>query len=306
MNNRVAVLIPCFNESKTIVNVINDFRQEIPDAAITVYDNGSEDNTLILAKQANAIVKVVPERGKGQVIRRMFADIDADIYVMVDGDATYDAKSVGGAIELLTTQMLDMVICVRHSCEKSAYRAGHILGNKLFNKAIQWLFGHLSQDVCSGYRVFSRRFVKSFPIVSQGFEIEAEMTIHALQLGLPVGEIETPYRGRPKGSMSKLNTLRDGGRIFWMILWLFISNKPMALFGWLFAVFVMLALALGLPIVVDFIHTGLVPKIPTAILAASLGILSSICLACGIVLDSVSKARLETKRFWYLNQAGIK
>lgn len=299
--SQVAVLIPCYNESKTINKVIEDFKKQLPEASVFVYDNGSNDDSVQLAKSSGAKVKKVLIRGKGHVVRRMFADIEADLFILVDGDGTYDAEAIKTSIELLKEESLDMVICVRNPRDYNSFRKGHRLGNKLFNMAIQSLFGYRFKDVFSGYRVFSRRFVKSFPIVSQGFEIEAEMSIHALQLGLPFAEVETVYRERPPGSTSKLNTIRDGLKILRTILLLFIYNRPMAFFGFLFLIMILISVTLGLPIVTHFIQTGFVPRIPTALLAASFGILASMSLVCGILLDSVSRARLEAKLFWYLH-----
>lgn len=300
MNTKIAVLIPCHNESATIVQVIKDFQFHLPSAAIYVYDNNSTDNTADLATMAGVHVKHVAIRGKGYVVRRMFADIDADIYVMVDGDSTYDASYVQKAIHVLRTNMLDMVVCARAPFDNKSFRFGHRLGNKWFVKTVNLLFGHQLNDIFSGYRIFSRRFVKSFPAISQGFEIETEITIHALQLGIPIAEIETPYQERPSGSVSKLKTIQDGFRILRTILLLFIYIRPMAFFGILFLTLAALSLILGLPIVVYFVHHGLVPRMPTALLAASLGLLAFLSLTCGIVLDSVSRARLETKKLWYL------
>lgn len=303
ISNQVAVLIPCYNESTTLANVINDFKHQLPHSAIYVYDNDSTDNSVEIAKNAGAKVKHVSLRGKGQVVRRMFADIEADIYVMVDGDATYDATYVHQAIELLQTNSLDMVVCKRHPHDQYSFRRGHALGNKCFTKAINLLFGHQFNDIFSGYRIFSRRFIKSFPAISQGFEIETEITIHALQLGIPSAEIETPYQERPPGSTSKLHTINDGLRILRTILLLFLYIRPMIFFGLLFTLCMSIALVLGGPIILHFIHTGFVPRLPTAVLAASFGLLASLCLACGIILDSVSRSRLENKRCWYLMTA---
>lgn len=297
---QIAILIPCYNESATLPKVIADFTQHLPYAHIYVYDNGSTDNSVAVAREAGAQVKHVAIRGKGQVVRRMFADIEADVYVMVDGDATYDAASAQKAIALLQNNALDMVVCTRKACDNNSFRPGHAFGNKLFTRAVNLLFGRQFTDIFSGYRVFSRRLVKSFPAISQGFEIEAEITIHALQLCLPAAEIETPYQERPPGSVSKLNTFKDGFRILHTILLLFIYVRPMAFFGILFSLFAVISLILGLPIIIHFMQTSLVPRFPTAILAASLGLLASLCLACGVILDSVSRSRLETKRCWYL------
>lgn len=298
--SRVAVLIPCYNESKTIQQVIKDFKHYLPEAVIYVYDNHSTDNTAELAKAMGAEINYVTTRGKGHVMRRMFADIDADIYVMVDGDATYDASFAPDAILLLQNRMLDMVVCVRKAIGEHSFRPGHQLGNKWFTRTINFLFGHKLNDIFSGFRIFSRRFVKSFPAISQGFEIEAEMTIHALQLGLPIAEMEAPYQERPSGSLSKLKTIKDGIRILRTVFMLFLYVRPMALFGNVFLILLVLSFILGIPIILNFIHTGLVPRLPTALLAASLGLLAGLCLACGIVLDSMSRARLETKKLWYL------
>lgn len=302
-NLQVAVLIPCYNESMTLPRVINDFKQELPHAAIYVYDNGSTDDSVSLAKAAGAHIKHVSLRGKGQVVRRMFADIEADIYVMVDGDATYDATYVHEAIDLLQHNSLDMVVCKRNPNGEHSFRPGHAFGNKCFTKAIHFLFGHQFNDIFSGYRIFSRRFIKSFPAISQGFEIETEMTIHALQLGIPSAEIETPYQERPPGSNSKLRTITDGLRILRTVLLLFLYIRPMVFFGILFTLFASISMVLGGPIIIHFIQTGFVPRLPTAILAASFGLLASLCLACGLILDSVSRSRLETKRCWYLMAA---
>jgi glycosyltransferase involved in cell wall biosynthesis len=304
-HGRIAVLIPCYNESATLPQVIDDFKQQLPDATIYVYDNNSTDNSVELAKASGALVKHVKIRGKGQVVRRMFADINADIYVMVDGDATYDAASATKAIDLLEQHTLDMVVCTRKPKDENTFRPGHAFGNKLFTQAVGFLFGNQFKDIFSGYRVFSRRFVKSFPAISQGFETEAEITIHALQLGIPIAEIETPYQERPVGSVSKLNTIKDGFRILRTIIMLFMYIRPMAVFGILFLIFSSLSLILAAPVIIHFISTGLVPRMPTAILAAALALLASLSLACGIILDSISRSRLEAKRCWYLISASV-
>jgi len=300
MSTRIAVLIPCYNESLTIAQVIKDFQKVLPAASIYVYDNHSTDHTAEIAQQAGAQVKPVLKRGKGQVVRRMFADIEADIYVLVDGDATYDALSAPQAINTLQHNMLDMVVCTRKSCGNNSFRPGHQWGNKLFTHMVNLLFGPAFTDIFSGYRVFSRRFVKSFPAISQEFELEAEITIHALQLGVATAEIETPYVERPSGSVSKLKTIRDGFYILRTILLLFFYIRPMVLFGGLFFILLFTSFALGIPLIIHFIHTGLVPRIPTAILATSLGLFAGLSLACGILLDSLSRTRLEAKKLWYL------
>lgn len=288
------------------MRVIHDFKEQFPNSSVYVYDNGSTDNSVEIATACGARVKHVALRGKGQVVRRMFADIEADIYIMTDGDATYDAASAPRAIDLLIQNSLDMVVCTRKPNGEHSFRKGHALGNKLFTRTVNFLFGHQFTDIFSGYRIFSRRFVKSFPAISQGFEIEAEITIHALQLGLPCDEIETSYQERPPGSVSKLNTIRDGLRILRTILLLFLYVRPMAFFGILFILLAMISLTLGIPVTINFLHTGLVPRMPTAILAASLGLLASLCLTCGIILDSVSRSRLESKRCWYLIAASTR
>lgn len=297
---QIAILIPCFNESQTLEQVIHDFKQQLPQAHIYVYDNDSTDNSINLARSAKVFTQQVSLHGKGQVVRRMFADVSADIYVIVDGDATYDASVVGKAIALLEERSLDMVVCTRDPTEDSAFPFGHKFGNKWFTRTVNFLFNHHFEDIFSGYRIFSRRFVKSFPVISQGFEIEAEITIHALQLGLPTAEIKSNYRGRPPGSSSKLDTVKDGLRILRTIFLLFLYIRPMALFGLLFLIFMSLSLILGTPIVIFFLKTGLAPKMPTTILAPASALLGTLCLACGIILDSISRSRLEAKRCWYL------
>lgn len=297
---KVAVLIPCFNECLTIENVINDFKHFLPDADIYVYDNDSTDTSVYLAKHCGAKIGRVVNRGKGWVVRQMFADVDADIYVLVDGDNTYDAASVNPAIQRLITNNLDMVVCTRKPIDNDALKPANALGNKCFTTIVNWLFREKFNDIFSGYRVFSRRFIKSFPAISQGFEIEAEMTIHALQLGLPWDEHVTPYQARPEGSNSKLRPLQDGIKILRTILLLFFELRPMMFFGLCFSIFFITSLILGFPILWTFIKTGLVPRFPTAILSASLALLASFCLLSGVVLDGVSRSRLEAKRFWYL------
>lgn len=300
MNQRIAVMVPCYNESKTIATVISQFKHALPEAVVYVYDNHSTDTSVAIAKTAGAIVRHVSLRGKGQVVRRMFADIDADCYVMVDGDATYDASAAPKAISLLHEQHLDMVVCTREPIAAGSFPPGHALGNRWFTKAVNLLFGRQFNDIFSGYRIFSKRFVKSFPAISHGFEIETEITVHALQLSLPTAELATPYQERPPGSHSKLSTIKDGLRILRTILLLFFYTRPMALFGSICLLLAGLSLTLGIPIIIAFIKTGLVLRIPTALLAASLGLLASLSLACGMILASISRSRLENKRCWYL------
>ena len=298
---KVAVLIPCYNEEKAIPMVVRDFRAALPDADIYVYDNNSRDRTVEFARAAGAFVRSEPLQGKGNVVRRMFADIEADIYVMVDGDGTYDAASAPGMIRRLLAGHLDMVVGSRLQTEAAeAFRAGHHFGNKLLTGTVSYIFGDRFDDMLSGYRIFSRRFVKSFPAVSSGFETETELAVHALSLRLPVAEMETPYGVRPQGSVSKLNTYRDGIRISWMILQLFREEKPLLFFSLLFLFFAAISIALGLPVVVEFTETGLVPRLPTALLATGVMGLAFLCLVAGFVLDNVTRGRREIKRLAYL------
>lgn len=301
---RVAVLVPCYNEEQTIASVVGDFRTALPMAAIYVFDNNSSDQTIECARKAGAIVKSVRDPGKGNVVRRMFADVEADVYVMVDGDDTYDASSSATMIETLLVDGLDMLVGVRKTEEEAAYRAGHRFGNRLLTGAVRRLFGRTFTDMLSGYRVFSRRFAKSFPAHSRGFEIETELTVHALQLRMPVGEQVTPYRSRPENSTSKLNTYKDGFKILGTIIGLMKSERPLVFFSCGFAVCVALSLMLAFPLFVTFLQTGLVPRLPTALLSASLGLLGMILLTCGLVLDTVTRGRIETKRLFYLMTPG--
>jgi glycosyltransferase involved in cell wall biosynthesis len=297
----VAVLIPCYNEQKTIANVVQSFRQALPHADIYVYDNNSADETCDEARKAGAIVRRETTQGKGWVVRRMFADIDADYYVLVDGDDTYDASVAPGMVATLRDESLAMLVGRRIHESTEAYRPGHVLGNKLFTGSVAGLFGRSFTDILSGYRVFSRAFVKSFPVFSGGFEIETELTVHALTLGLPIAEVATNYKERPVGSASKLNTYRDGVRILWMIFKLFKNEKPLNFFAFLGALCLSLATLLAYPIVVTFVETGLVPRFPTAILATGLALYALIMFACGLILDTVTKGRREMKLLCYLN-----
>ncbi len=298
---RIAVLVPCYNEEVAIGKVVEDFRAALPGAEIHVYDNNSKDRTAEVAHAAGAIVGRETRQGKGNVVRRMFADIDADIYVMVDGDATYDAPSAPKLIERLISENLDMVVGTRVDREAAAYRRGHRSGNALFNWFVASMFGDVFTDILSGYRVFSRRFVKSFPALSGGFEIETELTIHALELGMPVGEVETPYYSRPEGSTSKLSTWRDGLRISWLIQRLYRTERPLQYFGFVALVFAALSIAFAVPVVETYIATGLVPRLPTAILATGLMLAAFLSLASGLVLDTVTRGRREMKRLAYLS-----
>jgi len=300
---RIAVLLPCHNEARTVADVVKGFRAELPHADIYVFDNLSTDDTAAAAGAAGAIVRREPEKGKGNVVRRMFADIDADIYVMADGDRTYDPHNVHDLIACLIENGLDMVIGKR-SQEQTAYRRGHLLGNRIFNLTVEWLFGRGMSDMLSGYRVFSRRFVKSFPALSSGFEIETELTIHALDLRMPFAEVPVPYYDRPDGSSSKLRTLTDGMKILKTIVLLLKDVRPFLFFGTIAGILAGVSIAFALPIFVTFLKTGLVPKFPTAILCTGLMILSFLSLASGVILDSVSRFRRETKRLIYLLSGG--
>ncbi|MGE3770966.1 MAG: glycosyltransferase family 2 protein [Bdellovibrionales bacterium] len=301
VNGKIAVIIPCYNEEAAIAKVVQDFRLALPSATIYVYDNNSKDRTSEVARAAGAVVRFEPLKGKGNVVRRMFADVDADYYIMVDGDATYDASVAPQLLEKLITENLDMVNGARVTEIKAAYRAGHVLGNKLLTGLVAGIFGKRFKDMLSGYRVFSRRFVKSFPAISAGFEIETELTVHALQLRLPVGEVDTTYVDRPPGSVSKLNTYRDGIRILWMIAHFVKRELPLHFFSLGAALMVLLALVLGGPVILEYVETGLVPRLPTAVLSASLVILAAISLACGLILNTVTLGRIEAKRLTYLS-----
>lgn len=300
-NARIAVLIPCYNEAVAIGSVIADFKKVLPNAMIYVYDNHSTDHTREIAAKAGALVQSVLKQGKGNVVWRMFADIDADIYVLVDGDNTYDAASVTDMIQRLMRKDLDMVVGARQSTDEK-YRFGHHLGNKMLTHIVRRIFHGSFQDMLSGYRVFSRRYVKSFPALSSGFEIETELTIHALDLGIPIEEIVTPYKSRPKGSLSKLHTYRDGWRVLKMIFALYQAERPLAFFSLLFLILSGTGIVLGIPIIQTFLETGLVPRFPTAILSTGLMILAFLSLVCGLVLDTVTRGRREMKRLFYLSE----
>ncbi|TDV34750.1 glycosyltransferase involved in cell wall biosynthesis [Paraburkholderia caballeronis] len=297
---RVAVLIPCLNEAAAIPDVIRDFRRALPSADILVFDNGSTDDTAAIAKTAGASVRNVSLRGKGNVIRRMFADIEADVYVLVDGDGTYDAGAAPAMIAALVDEGLDMVVGTRVSDEQSAYRAGHRFGNALLTRCVAAVFGRTFTDMLSGFRVFSRRYVKSFPAHASGFETETELTVHALELRMPVCEVATLYRSRAEGSASKLNTWRDGWRILVTIVKLVKTEKPLAFFSSGFAICAIASLLLAEPLITTWLSTGLVPRLPTAVLCVALMLFGAILLACGIVLDTVSLGRAENKRLAYL------
>jgi len=298
---RIAVLLPCFNEAAAIAQTIAGFRAALPDALIYVYDNNSSDETQAVAASAGAIVRTERLQGKGNVVRRMFADVDADIYVMADGDATYDAAAAPALVQQLLADNLDMVVGARKSEVEAAYRRGHRFGNAMLTGMLTQLFGHSFSDILSGYRVFSRRFVKSFPILSSGFEIETEISIHALELRMPVAEQITAYGARPAGSESKLNTYRDGVRILSTILTLFRIERPMVFFGGIGVLFALVALVLALPLIMTYLETGLVPRLPTAVLVTGLMILSALSFTCGLILDTVVRGRREVRRLAYLS-----
>lgn len=300
---RIAVLIPCYNEEVAIAETVAGFRRALPEATVYVYDNNSKDQTIARASEAGAVVRVEKLQGKGNVVRRMFSDIEADVYVMTDGDATYDPRPAREMIGLVLEQNTDMVVGRRIHTEESAYRAGHVLGNKLLTGFLAQLFGQRFTDILSGYRVFSRRFVKSFPALSAGFETETELTVHALTLNMPIAEMDTPYFSRPTGSTSKLNTYRDGMRILMVMLGLFKNERPLAFFGLAGALLAVLAVALSIPVFTTFLETGLVPRFPTAILSASIMLAAFLSLVCGLVLDTVTRGRRELKRLSYLQVA---
>ena len=296
----IAVLVPCFNEEAAIGKVVRDFRAALPEASVFVYDNNSTDGTAAAARAGGAEVFQEKHQGKGFVVRRMFTDVEADIYVLVDGDATYDAPSARKMIAGMLTDRLDMVVATRVHRQQSAYRAGHVAGNRLLTGFVASVFGPSFNDMLSGYRVFSRRFVKSFPLLSSGFEIETELTIHALNLELPVAEIETPYFARLPGSVSKLSTWRDGLRILANIVRLYRAERPLPFFGAIGTLLAAVAIALAIPIFVTYLEQGLVPRFPTAILSTGLMILACLAAACGLVLDTVTRGRREMKMLAYL------
>lgn len=296
----VAVIIPCYNEEAAIGKVVRDFRAALPDAAIYVYDNRSDDETVARAEEAGAIVRRENLRGKGNVVRRIFADVDADIYVLVDGDDTYDAAAAPKLIEVLRDGPYDMVTGSRVSEEQEAYRPGHRFGNLMLSKIVFTVFGNRMTDLLSGYRVLTRRFVKSFPAFSAGFEIETELTVHALDLRMPIEEVQTAYRGRPEGSTSKLNTFADGFRILFTILILVKEERPLPFFASIFVALFLLSVGLATPIVIEYMETGLVPRFPTAILSTGTMLLAFLSLACGLILDTVTRSRREMRRMHYL------
>jgi glycosyltransferase involved in cell wall biosynthesis len=298
---QVAVLIPCLNEEIAIPKVIADFRRHLPDALIFVYDNGSTDRTSEVAQAAGAIVRREPLKGKGNVVRRMFADIEADIYVLVDGDDTYDAASAPALIQRLIDHSLDMVNGAREEKSEAAYRRGHRFGNRMLTGMVAYFFGERMSDMLSGYRIMSRRFVKSFPALSTGFETETELTVHALELRLPIAEVMTPYRERPPASSSKLRTIPDGIRIMRLIVRLVREERPLEFFSAIAALLAIASIVLAIPVVGDYLRTGLVPRLPTALLSTGLMLVSFLSFACGLILSTVTRGRMESKRLKYLS-----
>jgi hypothetical protein len=298
---RVAVLIPCYNEELTIGQQVRDFRSVLPQAEIYVYDNNSTDETVARARQAGAVVRSSRLQGKGNTVRLMFADIDADAYLLVDGDGTYDPAAAPLLVHALVHNNLDMVSAARDARhDGGAYRPGHAFGNRLLTGLISLTFGRRFRDILSGYRVFSRRFVKSFPAVSAGFEIETELTVHVLQMRLPSAEYSAFYRSRPEGSQSKLNTIRDGARILRMIGLLLREERPMQVFGYLAAILFATGVLLGSPILTTYMRTGLVPRLPTLVVSVGMMMTAMLSLACGLILDAVARLRLEQRRLAYL------
>jgi glycosyltransferase involved in cell wall biosynthesis len=299
---RIAVLLPCYNEEAAIAQTVAGFRAALPGAAIYVFDNNSTDRTREVAAGAGAIVRSEKMQGKGHVVRRMFADVEADIYVMADGDATYDASAAPALVAKLLDERLDMVVGARRSeVEAEAYRRGHVLGNKLFTGLLAGLFGRGFSDIFSGYRVFSRRFVKSVPALARGFETETEISVHALELAMPVGEVVTAYGARPEGSVSKLSSYRDGWRIAKTILHLYRIERPVLFYGSFSLLLALAAILISVPLAITYARTGLVPRFPTAILATGLMILAALSFFAGLILDTVVRGRREVRRLHYLS-----
>lgn len=298
--NKVSILIPCYNEEKTIAQVVADCKKYVPLADVYVYDNNSTDNTAEVAKNAGAIVRTESRQGKGNVVRRMFTDIDSDVYVMIDGDATYDISAIPSLVEILNNENLDMVVGTRQETEAECYRTGHRSGNKLLTKIVEIFLGHKLQDMLSGLRVFSKRYVKTFPAYSKGFEIETELTVYALSRRLPIKEVPTKYFSRPEGSFSKLSTYKDGIRILRTIALLIKEERPLLFFSLIAAILFVVGTILAIPVVIEYINTGLVPRFPTAILASSLMVCAFISFLIGLVLDSVVTVKKELSRDNYL------
>jgi glycosyltransferase involved in cell wall biosynthesis len=301
---RIAVLLPCFNEQATIAATVEGFRAALPGATVYVYDNNSSDNTREIAASAGAVVRSERQQGKGHVVRRMFADVDADVYVMADGDLTYDPRAAPEMVSQLLAGQLDMVVGTRRHETAASERKGHLIGNRMFTGILSSLFGRSFNDIFSGYRVFSRRFVKSFPVLSSGFEIETEMSVHALELRMPVGEVETLYLARPEGSESKLSTYGDGWRILRTIATLYRIERPTLFYGGIGALLLLAAVLLSIPLVITYIETGLVPRLPTAILVTGMTIVAVLCFFAGLILDTVTRGRREMRRLAYLSLEG--
>ena len=297
---KVAVLVPCYNEEAAIAKVVADFRAALPEAAVYVYDNNSKDQTSARAREAGAVVRSETRQGKGNVVRRMFADIEADIYVLVDGDDTYDAGASPRMIAQMIADGADLLTARRIHTDAAAYRPGHVLGNRMLTGLTALLFNvHLS-DMLSGYRVFSRRFVKSFPFTAEGFAIETELTVHAVRLMMPMAEMDTRYKERPVGSVSKLNTFRAGFRILGTIGYLVREERPLVFFATIALIFAAAATLMGAPVVSEYLQTGLVPRLPTAVLATGMMVIACLSLTCGLILDTVTRGRWEAKRMAYL------
>ncbi|HEY5944279.1 MAG TPA: glycosyltransferase family 2 protein [Kofleriaceae bacterium] len=299
----IAVLVPCYNEEAAIEKVVRDFKAALPDATVYVYDNNSTDDTIAVARAAGAEVRSETRRGKGNVVRRMFQDIDADVYVMVDGDDTYDASAAPQLVDKLVDENLDMLVGKRIETHQAAYRMGHRLGNRVLTGLVAWLFGSQIDDMLSGYRVFSRRFVKSFPSFSREFEIETELTVHALQMKMSIAEVDTNYKERPPGSVSKLRTFRDGWRILVTIINLMRNERPLLFFTLIGLLFIVVGVVLAVPVFLEYLDTGLVRRFPTAFLSFSLGIIAVVCFATGLILDLVAHVRREAKKIAYLSYA---
>ena len=301
---RIAVLLPCYNEEAAVGATVEGFRRALPDATVYVYDNNSRDRTCEVAAAAGAVVRSESQQGKGRVVRRMFADIEADVYVMADGDLTYDPQSAPDMVALLLAEQLDMVVGTRRHEAKDAYRGGHVLGNRIFTGLLAGLFGRSFNDIFSGYRVFSRRFVKSFPVLSSGFEIETEISVHALELRMPVGEVETRYLARPEGSESKLSTFGDGWRILKTIGTLYRVERPVLFYGTIALLLFVAALLLSIPLITTYLHTHTVPRLPTAVLVTGMTIVAVLCFFAGLILDTVTRGRREMRRLAYLALEG--
>src|SRR3569833_2992461 len=298
---RSAVILPCYNEEAAIGATVAGFREALPSATIYVYDNTCRARTREAAAQAGAVGRTERQQGKGHVVRRMFADIAVDVFVMADGDLTYDPAASPAMVDMLLAEQLDMVVGTRRHEAKDAYRGGHVLGNRLFTGLLSGLFGRSFSDIFSGYRVFSRRFVKSFPVLSSGFEIETEMSVHALELRMPVGEVETAYAARPEGSASKLSTYSDGWRILKTIVTLYRIERPTLFYGCIGLALLLVAILLSIPLVITYLATGLVPRFPTAILVTGMTIVAVLCFFTGLILDTVTRGRREVRRLAYLS-----